>query len=308
MVGGWSVFGRPHNAVFRSLATAQGARPSQLTWTNYAELKHLYTAIFRVNTGWDNSHRCKLVRLDDYRLTAGTPVAAVAPTAHASLSGLELAGTAITYGHINDQAQTIAGVKTFSSGINFTAQTEKTIPVDADVLPLNDSADTNILKKLTWANLKATLISTVMTWTGKQTFDGGAAIKGATAAVAAGYVGEVLAMTTRSVTMTNAGGWLSNTSGAVNLTAGTYIIVARFEFDATSTTDTGLYIALATNSNADNTGIIVTYLCDAYGSYPSGAYVSSFQTTGSVTLFVKAVGPTNGTATGNISGTVIRLA
>lgn len=35
--------------------------------------------------------------------------------------------------------------------------TSKTTPVDADELPLVDSAASNILKKLTWANLKATL-------------------------------------------------------------------------------------------------------------------------------------------------------
>ena len=35
--------------------------------------------------------------------------------------------------------------------------TSKVTPVDADEIPLSDSADTNFLKKLTWANLKATL-------------------------------------------------------------------------------------------------------------------------------------------------------
>jgi len=33
----------------------------------------------------------------------------------------------------------------------------KTTPVDADTMPLIDSADSNVLKKMTWANLKATL-------------------------------------------------------------------------------------------------------------------------------------------------------
>lgn len=37
------------------------------------------------------------------------------------------------------------------------AATSKATPVDADELPLVDSAASNILKKLTWANLKATL-------------------------------------------------------------------------------------------------------------------------------------------------------
>jgi hypothetical protein len=37
------------------------------------------------------------------------------------------------------------------------AATSKTTPVDADSVPLTDSAASNALKKLTWANLKATL-------------------------------------------------------------------------------------------------------------------------------------------------------
>lgn len=37
------------------------------------------------------------------------------------------------------------------------AATAKTTPVDADLLPIVDSAASNVLKKLTWANLKATL-------------------------------------------------------------------------------------------------------------------------------------------------------
>lgn len=39
------------------------------------------------------------------------------------------------------------------------AATSKTTPVDADELPIVDSAASNVLKKLTWANLKATLKS-----------------------------------------------------------------------------------------------------------------------------------------------------
>lgn len=55
----------------------------------------------------------------------------------------------------------------------------KTTPVDADLIPIVDSAASNILAKLTWANLKATLktyfdtlypgsLATDQTWTGAQ--------------------------------------------------------------------------------------------------------------------------------------------
>lgn len=40
-----------------------------------------------------------------------------------------------------------------------TAATSKATPVDADALPITDSAASNGLKKLTWANLKATLLT-----------------------------------------------------------------------------------------------------------------------------------------------------
>ena len=87
MTGGWAVFARPHNAQFTTLALAVAARPSQLTWSNYSELKHIYTAIFRTRAQFVNTpHRCKLVSLQDFRLTAGSPVAGVSATDHQALS------------------------------------------------------------------------------------------------------------------------------------------------------------------------------------------------------------------------------
>jgi hypothetical protein len=87
MVGGWAIFARPHNAQYTTLATAQLARPSQLTWSNYAELKHIYTAVFRTRTQFTNAtHRCKLVSLQDFRNVSGGPVTATAATDHNALS------------------------------------------------------------------------------------------------------------------------------------------------------------------------------------------------------------------------------
>lgn len=60
-------------------------------------------------------------------------------------------------------ARTIDG-QSFDGTANITviapgtvAATAKTTPVDADVMPLADSAASNVLKKVTWANIKATL-------------------------------------------------------------------------------------------------------------------------------------------------------
>lgn len=71
------------------------------------------------------------------------------------------------------------------------AATSKTTPVDADEIPLIDSAASNVLKKLTWANLKATIqaltdtlyvaIAGTQTITGVKTFnDGSLKLNGAT--------------------------------------------------------------------------------------------------------------------------------
>jgi hypothetical protein len=65
--------------------------------------------------------------------------------------------------------------KTFAVGVADAthAATSKTTPVDADELPLSDSAASNALKKLTWANLKAGIWSAlgalIMGGTGKAT-------------------------------------------------------------------------------------------------------------------------------------------
>lgn len=43
--------------------------------------------------------------------------------------------------------------------LNISTLTAKTTPIDADTFVIADSASSNVLKKLTWANLKATLLS-----------------------------------------------------------------------------------------------------------------------------------------------------
>lgn len=52
---------------------------------------------------------------------------------------------------------------------NFHARTSKATPVDADELPLADSAASFGLKKLTWANIKATIFTAIGALTGKTT-------------------------------------------------------------------------------------------------------------------------------------------
>jgi len=54
-------------------------------------------------------------------------------------------------------------------GYNIADATAKTTPIDADVLPLADSAAANIIKKLTFANLFVWIVAKVYALTGKTT-------------------------------------------------------------------------------------------------------------------------------------------
>lgn len=87
-----------------------------------------------------------------------------------------------------------------------TAATSKTTPVDADELPLVDSAASNVLKKLTWANLKATLL----TWLQGTVFPAPGPIGGTTAA--AGSFTTVTAST--SIKPLATAGYLSSDGSA----------------------------------------------------------------------------------------------
>ena len=61
-----------------------------------------------------------------------------------------------TYINISASLETLA-----TEGARINSATAKTTPIDADMIGLMDSADSNILKKLSWANIKAILKSYV---------------------------------------------------------------------------------------------------------------------------------------------------
>lgn len=84
----------------------------------------------------------------------GTPAA---PTAAVGTNTTQVATTAFTIAEIPNQIH---------------AATDKATPVDADELPLIDSAASNALKKLTWSNLKTTLASTFESLTNKDATGG----------------------------------------------------------------------------------------------------------------------------------------
>ena len=146
MIGGYSIFARPHNAQYTSLVLATVARPSDLTWTDITEFKHLYTAIFRVQTGFGASpaHLCKLVALNDFRLTPGTPNAGIAATDHNALSN-----------------RTVLGSHPGSAiGLDTTNFTNVFSILDVDVQTAMDRLDDSLFKHSTDTN---TFITTAIT-------------------------------------------------------------------------------------------------------------------------------------------------
>lgn len=78
-----------------------------------------------------------------------------------------LAGAYSTNGGLKSTAVT-AGDTLTTEGALINSATSKTTPVDADYVGLMDSAASNILKKLSWANIKATFLGTINTWTKTQ--------------------------------------------------------------------------------------------------------------------------------------------
>lgn len=83
---------------------------------------------------------------------------------------------------LKDTSGTNTGNETAATiGALIDGATAKATPVDADMVGLMDSAAANILKKLSWANIKATFIATANTWSGIQSFnDGKLSVKGLT--------------------------------------------------------------------------------------------------------------------------------
>ena len=59
----------------------------------------------------------------------------------------------------NGEINAIGGYIGASGDALFTGRDAKTAPVDSDVVGINDSAASNVLKKLSWVNIKATLKS-----------------------------------------------------------------------------------------------------------------------------------------------------
>lgn len=77
-----------------------------------------------------------------------------------------------------EQRITAGELDRYEAMSNVDEASSKATPVDADYLPIKDSAASNALKYLTWANLKATLLAAAsLVWTAAHTFRAANAIR-----------------------------------------------------------------------------------------------------------------------------------
>ena len=113
------------------------------------------------------------------------------------------------------QTYTVSGTNTWDEtttriGTLINGATEKTTPVDADMVGLMDSAASNILKKLSWANIKATaktyFDTLYVALTGNQTIAGDKT-----------FSGKIISSNATSLEIANGGG---STPSAINIWSG----------------------------------------------------------------------------------------
>ncbi len=196
------------------------------------------------------------------------------PATPTSVSGNAGTATALQTG------RTIDG-QTFDGTANITviapgthAATGKTTPVDADELPLVDSAASNVLKKLTWANVKATLKT---------------------------YFDTLYAATGSVVTSINKTGSTALT-GAVTLTGGTNVTLTQSGQDISIAASGGGSPSL-TYSQASLSGDVTTTTANTYYDGPS---VTLGAGTWLVMAYLSHTHPSGGTAHGKLwDGTTV---
>lgn len=143
-----------------TVATGEGARFPAPTNGDY-------TLVTLQNTAGQREVVC-IVGLSGDVLTVGVPgstAANVAGRNYESIYGMTAASWVI--GDVVSVRPTAGVMQAAAAAITTTkinAATSKATPVDADEIPILDSAASNGLKKLTWANLKATVYAALPTF------------------------------------------------------------------------------------------------------------------------------------------------
>lgn len=140
----------PSQTVYTNLTDAKAESFGSLTTSSLLlpEYLVLYQMTMATSASLSTSGKCQIASMT--RISGSKSTTSVSTVNnHQSLSGLQLAGTGSTYGHINDTTQTIAGAKTFSNIMGITS-------TDNDALTITNSSNAGL------ANIK--YVSDSMTW------------------------------------------------------------------------------------------------------------------------------------------------
>lgn len=124
----------PGRTEYTNLTSAQGEDIYSFTelGEKLQEFLPRYRITYRTNSSYTTRGKC---RIESVSTLTGTRVSIrqTSPIAHNSLPDLQLAGLGVTWGHINDQAQTIAGIKTLSDITDATSTSSGSVIVNGGV-------------------------------------------------------------------------------------------------------------------------------------------------------------------------------
>lgn len=118
----------PSQQFFTSLVSAQAEGVEELQYgaLPFVEIAPLYQITFRTSAAYGSTGKCRIEATPVRLVGTKASITQAGQTVHNALSGLQLAAASATWGHIDDQVQTIAGVKTFADGIKTDSILEET--------------------------------------------------------------------------------------------------------------------------------------------------------------------------------------
>ena len=119
------IFIKSGQTVYNSLTSAQAETYSSLVNSGYAPIEFvpLYQITYHTGNYTGALGKCRIESVQQIVGSKATIAITAQINNHDSLLGLNLASTGITWGHVNDQPQTIYGVKTFSDTTQATSAT-----------------------------------------------------------------------------------------------------------------------------------------------------------------------------------------
>lgn len=130
----------PGRAQFTTLALANAENFSTFDLTRLPTKDGVAIWRFTWHTDGAGLGLCQLAQ-NPVRISSNIVTSAVTTTTvHDALTGVNLAADGITYGHVSDQAQTIAGVKTFTSAPVFPAKTRHVFWPAGAAIPQSSTA------------------------------------------------------------------------------------------------------------------------------------------------------------------------